>query len=562
MNIHHGSIRKYTSSIIDIFNEVEVQYGMSTGELQTKKVPLSYSLKEKSRVFDDYTTTQLLSGNYNVLPRGSLAFTSLSKHNTRIQNKNLKVNKFVSDTSVEYSYNSIAYDFNFDLVYQCRGMNEATQIIEQVAPMFNPTINIDIWDAQNLSEPTRVPVILADIGIEGEEYDELSSNFITITFSLILTGNLYQPIKSLARINEFNIYMNNIKNDTEATKDEMLSFDVDQEGNVLPNAGSDTLPIPEAVLPVLPGLAMFTGYYGGFIVTWDNTNGFTDITSWPYYTGAPSYNNAVVGASYFNGNEFLEAGYYTMATWGNSLSVVGQISFTADFVTWTNIGRAFDAQSDLAKDFTITEDGTMIAVYHNFILTSTDGVTWTKTAVTLVGFNQSISYNGSIYVIGGSTGVAYSTDLSTWNIGTGDLVRSVYDIRWNKSTSRFTLTTNWTENKCYYSADGMVWTSVQVAVNINRFKAFYDVDTYSIAVDINGLIYTNQTGSWTANNNLTSVETNCYGSKYIDGLGFTFVCWNDIWYSTDLITFTRHATDGRNSPSSASIIHAPTDSLA
>lgn len=231
--IHHGSIRKYTEAIINLFNEVEVQYKMSTGETINKNVPIKYSSREKSRILDEHTEKQILSGNFNVLPRATLAWNGLSKHVERTQNKNIKINQFRTDTAVEYSFNSIPYDFTYDLIFQCRGMNEATQIIEQIAPHFNPTVNIDVWDVQNLSEPTRIPLRLLDISIETEDFEAVSSNIITVVFNLGLTGNLYQPIKSEARVNEFEIYMNTIQDDSNATKEEMLAWDVDQDGNVI-----------------------------------------------------------------------------------------------------------------------------------------------------------------------------------------------------------------------------------------------------------------------------------------------------------------------------------------
>ena len=230
---HHGSIRKYTAALLDFFNSVEIQYRVTTGETLSKAVPLKYSSVEKSRMFDEYTTEQILSGNFGVLPRASLSLVSMGKAEQRVQNKNTKIGKFTSDTTMEYMYNSVPYEFTFDIVFQCRGMNEATQIIEQIAPKFNPTVNIDIWDASNLDEPTRVPVSLVDIQMEQEEYDELSSNIITITFSLSLQGNLYPPIKSQPRVQEFQIYLNQIENDTSATRKEMMEWDVDLYGNIM-----------------------------------------------------------------------------------------------------------------------------------------------------------------------------------------------------------------------------------------------------------------------------------------------------------------------------------------
>lgn len=232
-HFHHGSIRKYTAALLDVFNSVEIQYKLSTGESITKEIPLMYSSVEKTRIFDQHTVDQFLSGNYNILPRANLALVSMSKAPERITNKNNKIGKFTSDASMEFMYNSVPYEFAFDIVFQCRGMNEATQIIEQLAPKFNPTVNIDVWDASNLDEPTRVPVNLLDIQMETEEYEELSSNIVTIVFNLKLVGNLYPPIKATPRIQELQMYINQIETDTTASRKEMLEWDVDLDGHII-----------------------------------------------------------------------------------------------------------------------------------------------------------------------------------------------------------------------------------------------------------------------------------------------------------------------------------------
>jgi hypothetical protein len=129
---------------------------------------------------DNFSTEQLLAGNTNTLPRGAIALSTMIKAEQRTTNKNLKIGKVKGENTFEYMYNSVPFEFTFELAIMCRGMNEAAMIIEQIAPKFNPTVNIDVWDAENLNEPTRIPVKLLDIGIESNEYDELSSNIVTV----------------------------------------------------------------------------------------------------------------------------------------------------------------------------------------------------------------------------------------------------------------------------------------------------------------------------------------------------------------------------------------------
>ena len=159
---HHGTIRKYTAAILDLFNDLEIQYENSLGVTISRPIPIRYSSREKATIFDEYTTEQLLSGNYSILPRASLSLQSMSKVDSRVTNKNTKINQYKTDDSIEFSFNSVPYEFTFEIIVQCRGMNEAAQIIEQIAPKFNPTVNIDVWDAANLSEPTRIPVRLSN----------------------------------------------------------------------------------------------------------------------------------------------------------------------------------------------------------------------------------------------------------------------------------------------------------------------------------------------------------------------------------------------------------------
>lgn len=247
--LHHGTIRKYTAALLDLFNGLEIQYADSAGNVISRNVPVKYTSREKSKIFDEYTQKQLLEGNYNVLPRANLSMSTCVKADQRISNKNLKVNTVKNEETFEYAYNSVPYEFTFEFAVICRGMNEASMIIEQVAPKFNPTINIDIWDAQNLSAPTRVPVRLLDIGIENEDYEELSTNLVTVSFGISLMGNLYQPIRSVDRVKEFKMLLNE-QNGDYFTRKTILGWDVADDGS-LTNPTETRIQMDETYAPTI-----------------------------------------------------------------------------------------------------------------------------------------------------------------------------------------------------------------------------------------------------------------------------------------------------------------------
>lgn len=230
--IHHGSIRKYTAVLLDIFNDLEVQYLDSNSNIISRNVPVKFSSVEKSKMLDSYTVEQIISGNYNVLPIGTISLEAVQKAEQRITNKNVKINTVKNDDYFEFQYNSVPYEFMFQLIVRCRGMNEATMIIEQIAPKFNPTLNVDVYDGLNLNEPTRIPIKLLDFAIDNEEYEEFSSNIVTVSCSISVQGNLYPPIKTVDRIKDFKIQLNEQKNDT-YTKKVILGWDVNESGELI-----------------------------------------------------------------------------------------------------------------------------------------------------------------------------------------------------------------------------------------------------------------------------------------------------------------------------------------
>ena len=249
MFYHHNTIRTYTGALLNLFNDLEVQYKNSSGEVNSRNIPIRFATKEKSKILDEYTAEQLTSGNYNVLPRANLVWSNMIRAEQRTSNKNIKINTKANENTFEFLYNSVPYEFTYELTIMCRGMNEATMIIEQIACKFNPIINIDVFDATNLDEPTRIPVTLLDIGLEPSDYDELSSNIINVNVGISIKGNIYPPIKSIERIKEFKMFLNESQEDKfkNYKKKTVFSYDVEDKSLVnedifIPEIG-DTYPV-------------------------------------------------------------------------------------------------------------------------------------------------------------------------------------------------------------------------------------------------------------------------------------------------------------------------------
>lgn len=204
---YHNTIRRYTLALLDFFNNMEVQYTGDNDQIITKSVPIRYKTREKLLSIDK-STEQVLKGNTNVLPRAELEFTGLSPDTDRQASKYLKINRLRNDAEADYQWNCLSYTFSFRVAVMCRGMNEVSQLIEQVAPKFNPIVNIDIRDAENEQEPTRIPVQLNSVDFEVSDYSETSNNICTVSFDLTLYGYLFQPIKKYSIVKEFRVNLN------------------------------------------------------------------------------------------------------------------------------------------------------------------------------------------------------------------------------------------------------------------------------------------------------------------------------------------------------------------
>jgi hypothetical protein len=108
-----------------------------------------------------------------------------------------------------------------------RTMSDITMIVEQILPLFRPTMNIRIKELDYFEETTSVPIELGGITYEypidtGTDDDV---RIITADIDLVLRGNLYLPIKDANVIEH--VYANIVTNKQVVTTIEEHAFDDD-----------------------------------------------------------------------------------------------------------------------------------------------------------------------------------------------------------------------------------------------------------------------------------------------------------------------------------------------
>ena len=203
--ISHGTISLYTAALLSFLRKIKIEYLDENKNLISKNIPIMYSSKEKAKSLEFFNQEDFISGNVNLLPRGTLSLVSIQKREDALLNRNIKINKVKNkDGTFEYSYNSVPFLFIYEFNIFCRGMSELTSLIEIIMPKFNPNLALDVYDVANLDEPSRIPLKLMDVSFEEVDgFSETSKNIWNATFSMQIDGNLYQNIKTINPLTEY-----------------------------------------------------------------------------------------------------------------------------------------------------------------------------------------------------------------------------------------------------------------------------------------------------------------------------------------------------------------------
>ena len=198
MYFHHNTTKKYTTSLLNVFNDIEIpRYNKDGTVLKVINVPIVFSSRERA--------VQLIESDYekygqsqNVLPKMALSLNSIDKSPNRDTNKyNKKIYYDENNKPKSYQINSVSYNFSYTLHILARTMSDLTMIIEQILPLFRPTYNIRLKELDYQEETTSVPIELGgvsfDLPVDLSEDDDI--RIISADIELTLRGNMYLPIK-------------------------------------------------------------------------------------------------------------------------------------------------------------------------------------------------------------------------------------------------------------------------------------------------------------------------------------------------------------------------------
>lgn len=229
MYFHHNSIRKYTTSLLKVFNNIEVpRYNEDGTVFKVINIPIVFSTRERAIYLIEKDYTNSGSGDQNILPKMALSLVSIERAPMRDVNKYAK--KIFYDENnkpIKIQPSSVSYDMNFTLHIMARTMTDLTIIVEQILPLFRPTMNIRIKELDYFEDTTSVPInfngISFDFPMDNGEDDDV--RILTADIDMTLRGNLFLPIKDSTVITS--VYTNIIGNGALAATLEQHAFDDD-----------------------------------------------------------------------------------------------------------------------------------------------------------------------------------------------------------------------------------------------------------------------------------------------------------------------------------------------
>jgi hypothetical protein len=182
--------------------------------------------------------------------------------------------------------------------------------------------------------------------------------------------------------------------------------------------------------------------------------------------------------------------------YGNNLIVaVGDscwILSSSDGITWTNLEYNLYPKNTL---YSITYgNGKFVAVGFDMILTSTDGVNWTRITLGTPGTFSSVIFSNDLFVAAGENGIILTlSDGITWTLRNSSPWRNIFSLTY--TNNQFIAISN--GNATLSSPDGFTWTE-QFIYPTYLFRSIIYVNNQIIVVGDSGIIETSSDGTtWT-----------------------------------------------------------------
>ena len=252
---------------------------------------------------------------------------------------------------------------------------------------------------------------------------------------------------------------------------------------------------------------------------------------------------------------------YLFVEWNGQIWIAGgtgsdRMVYSLDGKTWSVSNTASSTALAISANAAAWDGGKwMVAGSSTTMLAmSINGIDWSDVKYSGATFpgNSCLAWNGKQYLLGGSSGYAYSADGVTWTFRATPVI---HEVSWN---GQFWLAANNTNSGGVYSADGISWYNIitnSVSLDIVRSGLILNLDaatgiTGSTWSDTSGYgknyaFYTAGSGTWTgvpgtSTSSLISYNTTTvkgYKVAVFNGSSWQFA-YNNVGLGTSLPAYT------------------------
>lgn len=191
-HFYNEAIRKTVIAFGTLFNNIEIRkFDPSTGDvIESEKVPLAYGPKNKFLVqLEENTANKKVT---ITLPRMYFEMTGLEYDSSRKTSPINKIKAVINDNGQELrtQYVPVPYDMIFDVGILAKSQDDGLQILEQILPYFQPSLNVSVNFIPDMDETRDISCVLNSI----DYVDDWTDDFMqrrSITWSLRFTVKSY-----------------------------------------------------------------------------------------------------------------------------------------------------------------------------------------------------------------------------------------------------------------------------------------------------------------------------------------------------------------------------------
>ena len=208
-------LEKVTAGLLDMFNSIYVKQQMYTKSTNIwgateYRVPIEIGTKDKIlRDFEYLYKNDGIKRYYNV-PKFILVFNSMDKSDERQTNQlNVIKNSVIENDEdgkkiLRYVKNPSWYNTNYTLNIITRRMDDMTQIIEQILPIFQPQYSLNIKLIPEINLTVSLPTTISNqLAFEiNQDLEATNIRFIMTEISLKIPVPVFPPISDAKIINK------------------------------------------------------------------------------------------------------------------------------------------------------------------------------------------------------------------------------------------------------------------------------------------------------------------------------------------------------------------------